>query len=80
MCGKWLTLYTNSCTMASTNFGEDAPMSTEPKTDRFYVRVSEEIKAGFTARAELHGRSASDVVRELVTAWAAGRVTIHPPQ
>ena len=50
----------------------------EPKTDVLYVRASPEVKAAFQARADRNGRSISDVLRELVTAWSENRVTIHP--
>ena len=50
----------------------------EPKTEPLYVRASAELKAAFMAKAERNGRSISDVLRELVTAWTDGRVTIHP--
>lgn len=48
------------------------------KNDVLFVRVSEETKAAFTGRCERNGRSASDVLRELVNAWSEGRVTIQP--
>jgi len=50
----------------------------KPKTDVIYVRAAPEAKAAFVARAERNGRSVSDVLRELVTAWGEGRVTIQP--
>jgi hypothetical protein len=48
------------------------------KNDVIYVRTTQEGKRAFVERAERNGRSVSDVLRELVTAWGEGRVTIQP--
>ena len=46
--------------------------------DRLWVRAAPEVKRAFIAKAERNGRSASDVLRELITAWIDGRVVIQP--
>lgn len=50
----------------------------DPKTEAIFVRTSPEVKRAFAARAARNGRSISDVLRELVTAWGEGRVTVNP--
>lgn len=50
----------------------------EPKTEPLYIRVPIDLKQAFMAKAERNGRSTSDVLRELVTAWCEGRAIIHP--
>ena len=46
--------------------------------DRIWLRASPEMKREFVAKAERNGRSPSDVLRELITAWIDGRIVIQP--
>lgn len=48
------------------------------KNELIWVRTSPEVKSEFFARAKRNGRTSSDVLRELVTAWIDGRVVITP--
>jgi plasmid stability protein len=50
----------------------------DSKTEVIFVRCLPDVKQSFAARAKRNGRSVSDVLRELVTAWGEGRVTITP--
>lgn len=49
-----------------------------PKTEMLFTRASPEVKRAFVLKAERNGRTTSDVLRELVTAWVDGRVVIQP--
>ena len=51
---------------------------TAPKNDRMWLRATPELKTAFIAKAERNGRSPSDVLRELISAWLDGRVIIQP--
>lgn len=49
------------------------------KESRFAVRLPIETAEAFDARAAKHGRSRSEMLRELVTAFTEGRVKIRVP-
>ena len=51
----------------------------EPKSVALYVRVTPEFKMKFEAKAAEFKMHSSDLVRELVTAFVEGRVTVTPP-
>ena len=53
---------------------------TQPKSEMLFVRVSPEAKMRFTERAARFDMTASELVRELVTGFIEGRVTIVPPE
>ena len=46
--------------------------------DRIWVRVDPETKRRLFSKAERNGRTPSDVLRELITAWIDGRTIIQP--
>lgn len=49
------------------------------KESRLAVRLPMETAKAFDARAERHGRTRSEMLRELVTAFTEGRVKIRVP-
>lgn len=50
-----------------------------PKTEALYIRVTPETKHLLVAKAVEFKMHSSDLVRELVTAFIEGRVTVTPP-
>lgn len=50
-----------------------------PKTETLIARISPEIKLKLAELAARLDLTSSDVVRELVTGFCEGRVTISPP-
>ena len=50
-----------------------------PKTEALYVRVTPDTKHQLVVKATEYKMHSSDLVRELVTAFIEGRVTVAPP-
>lgn len=50
------------------------------KQSRLAARLPEETAKAFSRRAAKHGRTRSEMLRELVTAFTEGRIKIHVPQ
>ena len=54
-------------------------MAQDHKTKMVFARVSPETKLKLTELAARLDLTASDVIRELVTGYCEGRVTVSPP-
>lgn len=56
------------------------PKMSQPKTEMLHARVSSQVKTRFEEVAARLDLSASELVRELVTGYIEGRVSIIPPE
>lgn len=65
--------------MSSIKYGATS-MTHEPKSEMLHARISPDAKTRFAECAARAGLTTGELMRELVTGFVEGRVTIVPPE